>query len=136
MNKLIQDNWRDLGLFIFRVSVGAMMLFGHGWGKLNNLMEGASSFPDPLGVGPTLSLGLAVFAEFFCSVLVAFGLFTRAAAVPLIVTMAVAALIIHGADPWADKEMAVLYGVSFLLIFLAGPGRLSLDSLIGVWRNK
>ncbi len=38
-----------------------------------------------------------------------------------------AAFIHHGANPWARKELAVLYGVAFLAVILLGPGRFSLD---------
>ena len=76
-------------------SVG-MMLLAHGWGKLTSFAERSSSFPDPLGVGSSLSMALATGAEAFCALAVILGFATRWAAVPLMVTMAVAALIIHG----------------------------------------
>ena len=55
----------------------------------------AGKFPDPLGVGSTTSLALAVFAEVVCSVLLAFGLFTRLAAAVLAINMATAFLMVH-----------------------------------------
>ena len=45
--------------------------------------------------------------------------------------MAVAAFVVHGADPLAKKEMALLYMVAFLAIAFIGPGRFSLDRKIG-----
>ena len=44
------------------------------------------------------------------------------------VTMLVAALIIHGDDPWAKKELALLYFFPFAALFLTGAGRYSLDA--------
>jgi putative oxidoreductase len=44
--------------------------------------------------------------------------------------MIVAVLLVHGADPLAKKELAILYGAAYLAIMLAGPGRLSLDHLL------
>ena len=120
----------DLALLIFRVSTGLLMLTRHGWGKLSGYGERMDTFSDPLGVGPPASLGLAVFAEFFCSLLIVLGLGTRLATIPLIITMLVAAFIIHGDDPFAKKEMALLYLVSFLLLFFSGPGKYSVDRLI------
>jgi putative oxidoreductase len=43
--------------------------------------------------------------------------------------MGVAAFITHGEDPFGEKEMAVLYTIAFLTIFLTGSGRYSLDRL-------
>ena len=120
----------SLGLLLLRVSVGGMMLFAHGWGKLTSFAERSSSFPDPLGVGSPLSMALATGAEAFCALAVILGLATRWAVVPLMVTMAVAALIIHGDDPWAKKEFALLYFFPFATLLLTGAGRYSLDAFL------
>ena len=120
----------SLGLLLLRVSVGSMMLLGHGWGKLTSFAERSSSFPDPLGIGSLLSMALATGAEAFCALAVIWGFATRWAVVPLMVTMLVAALIIHGDDPWAKKEFALLYFFPFATLFLAGAGRYSLDGYL------
>lgn len=105
------------------------MLFGHGLPKLLGLIAGRTDFADPIGLGPLPSLLLAVFAEFLCSLALILGVKTRWATVPLLVTMAVAALVHHTGDPWARKELAVLYAVAFLCLLLTGPGRYSWDEL-------
>jgi len=119
-----------IGLLILRVSLGCMMLFGHGMGKLLNFSEYAEKFPDPIGLGVTVSLILAIFAEFFCSILVILGFATRLAVIPLMITMAVAVLVIHGDDPWQRKEFALLYLVPFLALMFTGAGKYSIDGLI------
>lgn len=104
----------------------------HGWPKLQKLVNGNFQFGDPLGIGPEASLILAVFAEVVCSVLVIIGLATRLAVIPLIVTMAVAFFIVHAADDFRTKELALIYLSIFLCLFFSGPGKLSLDkALIG-----
>lgn len=120
----------DWGLLILRVGVGLMMAFGHGLGKFNMLLSGAE-FGDPIGLGAGLSLFLTVFAEFFCSLGLVVGLLTRAASIPLIVTMLVAALVVHADDPFGNKEKALLFLTAYIPILLAGAGRFSLDNLIG-----
>ncbi|MGB5105659.1 MAG: DoxX family protein [Candidatus Zixiibacteriota bacterium] len=120
----------DIGLLLLRVGIGSFMLFGHGWGKLASFAEKADTWADPIGLGPTLSLSLAIFAEFFCSLAIILGLATRAAAVPLLITMLVAATIVHAADPWSNKEFALMYGWAFITLILAGAGRFSVDSII------
>ncbi len=117
-------------LFALRVSVGSMMLLGHGWRKLMAYGDLTTGFSDPLGIGSAASATLAVFAEVFCSAALVLGLATRWVAIPLMTTMAVAAFIVHGDDPFAKKELALLYFASFLALFVAGPGRLALDNLI------
>ena len=125
--RFVTDRKMDLGLLVLRVSVGLLML-SHGLPKLINLFSGAViKFPDPIGIGATGSLTLAVFSEFFCSVLILLGFKTRWASIPLAVTMFVAAFVIHGSDPFGRKEKAILYLVTYIVLFITGSGRLSLD---------
>jgi putative oxidoreductase len=123
----------SLGLLAARVVFGGLMLFGHGWPKLMNFSAYSASFFDPIGLGGELPLALAVFAEVLCALLITIGLVTRGAAVPLIVTMAVAAFVVHGGDPLfmgqgASKEPALLYLGGYLVLLLAGPGKYSVDA--------
>lgn len=118
----------DVGLFFFRVTVGLLML-PHGWPKLANFAERMDRFSDPLGIGKVLSLSGAVFAEFFCSVLLILGLFTRAALVPLLFTFAVITFVVHGADPIGEKETPILFLVCYIVLFFTGPGKFSVDGL-------
>jgi putative oxidoreductase len=120
----------DLGLLLLRVSFGGLLLFCHGWPKLMNFSGIAPTFPNPYGLGPQLSLGLAVFAEVFCSALVMLGVATRLAAIPPSVTMATALLIIHSSDTYDVKEPSLLYLIPFLVLILTGSGKWSLDSLL------
>ncbi len=118
----------DLGLLIFRLIVGGLMLT-HGYGKFMRVLEGNFQFANPIGIGEGPSLVLTAFAEFICALLIMFGLFTRLAAIPLIIAMAVAAFITHGGDSLADKEKALLYMASFIILFYKGGGRYSLDRM-------
>lgn len=120
----------SVGLLVLRLGIGGMMLSSHGWAKIQSFSEYSSTFPDPIGVGSTVSLLLAIFAEFICAAAVVLGLGTRLMAIPLLFTMLVAALVIHGADPFAKKEFALLYAVPLITLILTGPGRLSLDHLL------
>lgn len=122
---------RDIGLLCLRVCLGGFMLVAHGWKKLAKFSVLSSKFPDPIGLGSSVALSLAVFAEVGCALLLILGLWTRAAAVPLLVTMLVAAFVIHGGDPWKKKEFALLYAVPFLTLVFTGGGRYSLEAMLG-----
>ena len=121
---------KDIGLLFLRLSTSTLMLT-HGWGKLMNFSVLSTKFPDPIGLGSSVSLTLAVFAEVFCSVALAAGVKTKWAAIPLAITMFVAAFIIHGADPFAKQEKALLFLSAYITLFFTGAGKYSVDSFIG-----
>ena len=120
----------DIGLLVLRLGAGGLLAVMHGLPKAMGFTEKATSFADPMGLGPTVSLVMAIFGELICGSLVAAGLFTRLAAIPPLITMTVAALVVHRMDPFSRKELAIIYGVCFLAILLTGPGRFSLDSVM------
>jgi len=124
----VRETAMSLGLLVLRLGAGGPLLFGHGWGKLAHFSERASRFADPLHVGAPASLALTVFAEVFCSAAVALGLGTRVAALVLTGFFAVLVFVHHGADPFKQRELALVYGVPFLALLLIGPGRFSLDA--------
>ncbi|HET8838803.1 MAG TPA: DoxX family protein [Flavobacteriaceae bacterium] len=119
----------DLALLLGRISIGLLMLV-HGISKINGFSESPVQFFDFMGLGAEVSLGLAIFAEVGCSVLILFGLGTRFAVIPLIVTMLVAVLVVHGGDPFIKQEMGLHYLLVYIMLFLTGSGRYSLDQLI------
>ena len=108
--KLVASDRKHLdgALLFLRLFIGGMML-SHGWTKLATFSVLSATFPDPLGVGSTLSLLLILFAEVGCSCLLIFGLMTRLAALPLMFGMLMAFFVIHGADPFAVRELPLLY---------------------------
>ena len=107
------------------------MFFGHGLGKALSFNETATQFPDPLGVGNVVSMLLVIFAEAVCAILIMVGFMTRLAAIPLIITMGVAFLVVHALDPFKVKELGLIYGLGFLTLAFTGPGFLSLDAWFG-----
>lgn len=123
----------DFALLVLRVWLGVSLLTLHGWGKVTGFRAGSSGFPDPLGVGSPVSMGLAIFAEVACSVLLVLGLATRFAALVLIIMLVVAFTMVHGTKLTGpgNGEMAILYLAGFVTIFLAGPGKLSVDGKTG-----
>ena len=122
-NKLVQD----IGLLVVRLMAGGMMLT-HGIPKINRLFgEVEVKFADPFGLGPEISLVLAIFAEVVCAGLVMIGFKTRLATIPLMLTMLTAAFYTHWSDPFSKKELPLLFFAIFLGILVSGPGKISLD---------
>jgi len=117
----------DWAVLILRVGVSCLML-AHGYAKLTTFLGGDHSFADPIGIGEELSYVLTIFAEFGCSILVILGLGTRAALIPLIITMVVVIMVVHAKDPFDKKEHALLFLIPYITLFLTGPGRFSVDS--------
>lgn len=125
----IADLPASIALLLLRLGSGAMMLV-HGWNKFTQVGTLKTSFPDPFGWGHDVSLYLTIFAELICPVLLILGFITRIAALPLFIVMAVAVFSVHAADPFAEKELAVFYGLVYLALILTGPGKFSLDKWV------
>ena len=141
-----------LGLLILRLGIGGYLLT-HGVGKLQMLLAGQfEQMGDPIGLGNVLSLVLLTISELLCALLVMAGLATRLAAAVIVISMAVAAFVAHGGDPWtmgrayeiflagetsypASKEPALLYLIPFLALTFTGPGRFSIDALLASRRR-
>jgi putative oxidoreductase len=129
LSPTLQTPQTDYGLLILRIGISFFMA-RHGYDKLQNLLAGSTDFPDPLHIGGQLSLALTVFAEFFCSILLALGLFTRFALIPLIICMVVIVFVVSAKESLDDKEHALLYLVAYLALFCTGAGKFSGDGLM------
>jgi putative oxidoreductase len=127
----VNDRAFSLGMLLLRVASGSLMLVDHGLDKLLHFSEKAAKFSDPFHLGPTVSLAMVVFAEFFCAAFIILGLFTRLAAIPLIIAMGVALFFAHKGEFFGNGESAGLYMVIFICILIMGPGKASLDRFIG-----
>jgi len=129
LNVQHQDKNIDIAILILRVSLASFMLV-HGIPKLLSLISGDPVQFPPLIGSPEVSLALAVFAEVFCSILILFGLTTRLATIPLIITMLIAVFLIHASDPFAKQEMGLHYLVGYIVLLITGSGKFSLDHVI------
>jgi putative oxidoreductase len=118
----------DAALLVLRLGAGLMMAFGHGIKKVTGLdrfIDSVTRHGLPL---PELLAPAAAISELVGGLLLALGLFTRAAASFVLITMLVAAFWVHSADPFGKKEMALLYACTMITLLLAGPGKWSLDA--------
>lgn len=116
----------DVAILLLRIGSAALIMT-HGVPKLMRILDGDFGFGDPLGIGPVTSLFLVTFAEFLCAIFVLVGFFTRGFLIPLIINMAVITFIAHGDDPFGRKELPLFFLISFVTLFLTGPGKFSID---------
>ena len=110
--------------------VFGVLLMTHGIAKWQNFETLSATFPDPLGVGSPASLALAIFGEVVCPLGFITGTLYRLALLPMIFTMCIAFFSVHSGDPFAVRELAMLYLAAFVLLWIAGPGRYAVDNLI------
>ena len=131
-NFLFPQSFRGKGvsflILCLRVFFG-VMFFTHGLDKLANFNELSQTFPDVLGFGSYMSLMVSIFCEFCCSLFLIAGLMVRITVIPMIISMAVAFFDVHdGMLP--QGELALIYMIMFLILYITGPGRFSVDYLI------
>ena len=113
-------------LVMARIAFGAMFLT-HGLQKLANFGAISHSFPRVMGLNGSVSLGLAIFAEVFCTLGFITGFLYRLSMIPMIFTMIIAAFVVHANDPFSAKEMALLYLFIFIIMYILGPGSIAAD---------
>jgi putative oxidoreductase len=134
MKKLLSINYSDgafnFAMLLLRLVFG-ILIMNHGYDKLIHFGERHNSFMNFMGIGSTVSLALVIFAELFCGLFVIIGLFTRLTVIPIIIVLVVAVFKAHHGAVFGDAQAATLYLGAFTVLLLVGPGRVSVDSMIG-----
>ena len=119
-----------------RIAVGWVFLWS-GWGKLNALPFVTQNFREWGIPFPEIMTPFVSGVEFLGGLLLLLGLFTRVAAVPLVIVMIVAII----SAKWGEVDSLatllgfeeVLYMALFGWLAVAGPGPVSLDRLLQNW---
>ena|SRR5579871_74699 len=135
MKKILSTSYSDgafnVGVFVLRATLGLLMAIEHGFSKLTNFNQLQYTFFDPFHIGHRWSLVLSIFAEVFAALLLVLGLFSRIAAFILLIDIAVAVFLFHKDQPVKQYEIAIVYLSGFFFLLLAGPGRFSVDGMMG-----
>ena len=133
--------WHEhLGMLLARVAIGGCFVI-HGLGKLglvgSGSMQGFVQFLESLGVPlAPVQARMAMASELAGGSLLALGLFTRPACLLLIVTMLVAGWLGHKGAGYLitnnppGAEYTINLAVICFVLFLTGPGVISLDYLL------
>jgi len=139
--------WRcamfDLGVLALRLALGAVFL-GHGAQKAFGAFggpgfEGAAGFVGSMGFRPArFWAALAVGGELVAGVLFLLGLLTPLAGLLVLATMVVAIAKVHGPKGFFVQDGGYEYNLVLIIAALAvaamGPGRFSLDYVLGLAR--
>lgn len=115
----------SLLILAVRLVFGVLFLL-HGIDKLMNFSVLSETFPSVLGLGSYTTLMLAIFTEFCCSLFLIAGLLERILLIPMIISMGVAFFDVHDAMI-PEGELSLIYLIVFIILFLTGPGRYSVD---------
>ena len=119
----------SVNLLLFRVVISASLMT-HGYGKLLRLIDGDIWSRTHFIFNEEISMALVVFGEFFAPLFVLIGVGTRIFAIPIIYTFCVIVFDVHWGDSFGKMEKGLMFLVSYVLILLSGPGKISVDNLI------
>ncbi|BDU18799.1 DoxX family protein [Dyella sp. GSA-30] len=122
--------------------LAARLSFGYFWletgiAKVQNLDGFTQRF---MGWGvpfPAFSAALSAWTELVGGALIMLGLFTRLVSIPMIINMVVAIVLVvsanfQGIDEFVEADETV-YILIFFWLLMAGPGKVSLDTLLARW---
>jgi putative oxidoreductase len=119
------------GLLFMRVMAALLLFSIHGLPKLLDWSGELQRIEDPFGLGAPLTLGLAVFAEAVCPVLLVLGIAARLACLPVLAVLLVALLVVHPDWSLEQGQFAWLLVALYGGLALTGPGAYSVAGLIG-----
>src|SRR6195952_2548227 len=136
----IQEVSMDTGLLILRLVLG-LLLLGHGSQKLfgafgGHGLDGTGGFFHSIGFRPGRPMALvAGLSEAGAGLLLALGLLTPLAAAGIVGTLFVAGSVHAKGGPWGQNgglRLPPVYSVAAVALAFTGPGRYSLDNLVGL----
>jgi len=133
----------EVALLVVRVIVG-IIIGAHGWQKLTVIGPAnfGQSFLAQSGVPLPIFMGYVVTCtEVIGGILLIVGLLSRLAALLLTINLVIATLLVNihvgllSSTDGVGAELPLALIAGFLAILSVGPGRLSLDYLLGVERE-
>ena len=121
----------NLGMLLLRLTTGFLVCLNHGIPKITHFNDWKGSFYNLAQIGSRWSLILSIVAEVFASMFLILGLFSRFAALLLVLDLGVAVFLYHAPHPISRFEDAITFFVISLFLLMVGPGKYSVDGLTG-----
>jgi putative oxidoreductase len=131
LDRLLLQPWmQSVPGLLARLTLGALLI-NHGTNKVFNGVSGLAGHLAELG-WPLASLQavLASYTEFLGGIFLVVGLFTRLAAFMNVGLFTIIVFVYHGSDPFSDRESGILFLMLSLIVFLSGPGKISVDNFL------
>ena len=102
----------------------------HGVVKITTFADVLPYFPSVIGINSEFELTLVILSECISGLLVLAGIQTRLATIPIFITMFIAFFIAHSKDTFQTKELAFVFMILSIIVFISGSGKISIDNLI------
>lgn len=125
------DGAFNLSALVLRVAFGLLLLIDHALGKITDFSNLEHTFYNFMNIGHRWSLVLCIVAEVVCAGLIALGLFTRLAALVLVINFSVASFMAMKGQPLLHRELPLVFLAAFIALLLTGPGKYSVDGAMG-----
>ena len=119
-----------IGLLFMRVTAALLLLSIHGLPKLLDWSGELQRIEDPFGLGAPLTLGLAIFAEVVCPLLLLLGIAARLACLPVLAVLLVALVVVHPDWTLEQGQFAWLLVALYGGLALTGPGTYSVSGYV------
>ena len=118
------------------------LVFGYFWletgiAKVHNLDGFTQRFVNWGIPHPAFNAALSAWTELLGGLLLILGLCTRLVCIPMIINMIVAVTLVvstnlMGLDDYVEAD-EIVYSLIFFWLLIAGPGKVSLDTLLARW---
>lgn len=129
LSTIVNQSATSFALFLLRISVAVLMI-PHGYDKLAHFAEKKVGFMSFMGLGGATSLALVIFAEFFCSLMLAAGMLTRLVLIPLVINMVVVVFTAHKGDIFDKGQVGFLFLIIYIVLLIIGAGKISVDNAL------
>ena len=123
-------NYFHFTMLLFRVLVSLELMAVHGLKKIGIGVNVAEIVPNPLHLPDAFNNGFAIGANLIAPFFIMLGLLTRITILPVLAVTLTGYFVLHWNDALLVKDVPFIYSVVFMLIWVLGPGKYSLDYLI------
>ncbi|RIV41945.1 DoxX family protein [Flagellimonas pelagia] len=125
-----------IALLALRTLASLELIVVHGFKKIGIGVAIPEKVPNPLGLPEQLNEFLAIASNLGFPILIIFGFLTRLATVPVLVVTLTGYWVVHAHDPLLVKDVPFMYSLVYLFIFVVGPGKYALDTVLFTKLNR
>ncbi len=124
------ENYFHFTMLLFRVLVSFELIVVHGLKKLGVGVDVAETIPNPLHLPEVFNNGFAIGSNIIAPVFIILGLLTRLTILPVLAVTLTGYFVLHWNDALLIKDVPFIYSTVYMLIWVLGPGKYSIDYLI------